>query len=112
MEAWAGRTLWGAVFHLSKVEVWLPISKYTTSQDPAELTKLLRKGQDLACYRCVRDLQWRPRLDEVIPCDGCGLIQVRSKYDLKNQKIWENLSQDPIYSVVCLGHGVKRRWPF
>ena len=91
-----------------QVEVWLPVTKLSTSHEPAELTKILRKGQDLACFRCQRDLQWRPHEDEVIPCDSCGLIQSRSHYDNENLKIWQSLSDDDIYCLSCLGRSSRK----
>ena len=91
-----------------QVEVWLPVTKFSTSHEPAELTKILRKGQDLTCFRCQRDLQWRPHEDEVIPCDSCGLIQSRSHYDIGNLKIWQSLSDDDIYCLSCLGRSSRK----
>ena len=49
-------------------------------------------------------------MHDVIPCDGCGVIQPSSRYDAANAKIWQSLSEEDIYCKRCLGirqRGVK-----
>ena len=93
------------------VEVWLPLSKFTTAQEPAELLNTLRKGKGLACFRCARDLAWKPHTDEVIPCERCGLILSRNNYNPEIRKIWESLGSADIYCLKCLGEKVRRAQP-
>lgn len=91
------------------VEVWKPISSFESSTDTDTLFKrVLQKGQDLVCYRCTRQyLKWSKLFDDVIPCDGCGIIQTSSKYDAANAKIWQTLGDEEIYCKRCLG--IKQR---
>ena len=85
-------------------EVWKPVSSFSSSQDPEILKKtVLQKGQDLVCRRCTHHLQWGSITDAVIPCDGCGAIKSRCKFDEKNKQTWQTFSEDPIYCIVCLG---------
>ena len=56
------------------------------------------------CYKCtIKHLKWNIGRDDVIPCDGCGIIQTSFKYDAANAKIWQTLSDEEIFCKRCLG---------
>ena len=93
----------------SGVEVRKPLSAFTHCRKMDELWKnAVSGGQDLVCYRCVRQkLHWGPRA-EVIPCDHCGLILAKSFFNLEMQQTWEAFRDEPLYCQSCTGEGRKR----
>ena len=89
-------------------EVWKPVSLYSVSQDPTVLWKsVVRRGQDLICWTCRHQLQWGVS-DAVMPCDECGSILPKKKFDDESQARWERLDTGAIICLQCQGHGTSR----
>ena len=89
-------------------EVWKPVSLYSVSQDPKVLWKsVVRRGQDLICWTCRHQLQWGVS-DAVMPCDECGSILPKKKFDCETQARWERLDTDGMVCLQCQGHGTSR----
>ncbi len=64
-------------------EVWKAISSFATSVATDELfANVLSKGQDAICVRCRHELG-ETMSEAVLPCDGCGVIKMRGKFDEK-----------------------------
>ena len=85
-------------------EVWKPVSAFTWSHDMQDIEKrILRKGQDLVCFRCARDkLKWNVYKVPDIYCDGCSKWLARAKFDEQNRKEWE-LCAAEVYCHSCMG---------
>ena len=92
------------------IEVWKPISSFSTAHNAEELfSKVLQKGQDLVCAKCIHtELKWNKMFDDVVLCDSCGRLQARCKYDIENRTRWETCSTDMIHCLTCLGITVRR----
>ena len=96
--------------HNGGEEVWHPITAFSAAWKEDELfTNVLRKGQDLVCFKCKHHyLKWEQRNDLVISCDCCGKVQARMKYDDAAKQLWETFSEKPIYCLSCQGRKVGR----
>ncbi len=90
------------------VEVCKPVSAFTASHDTSKIWKdVLAHGQDLCCVKCEHRLPWSKVSDAVVPCDSCGQLRARNKFGAQSLRLWESLSQEPLY---CLSRqGLKRK---
>ena len=93
------------------VEVWRNIKSFQIAHTADDLfKKVLQKGKDLACFKCQHNhLKWNRLRDDVIPCDGCGQIQARCKFDSDARQLWEKCSDDAIICLQCQGKKATRK---
>ena len=89
-------------------EPWKPIRSYNTSLDPAELWRfVVRRGQDLICFKCKKELKLLPS-DKAIHCDACMNIEPRNDFDDASKRRWEKLDTGRIICLTCNGEIPKR----
>ena len=91
-ERWRGSQKAAEVFHNSH----------------GSLRRLVPRGQDLCCFKCLHLLQWKIS-SAIIPCDGCGSIKTRKDFSAEAQRRWEALSNDVLLCRPCNGEGKQKR---
>ena len=86
------------------VDVWKEMKTFSSSRDQAVLEQdVVRRGADLVCLKCRRQLNWYNRKEHLICCDGpCERELPRQNFNKVNQKAWED--GDSATCNECLGY--------
>ena len=91
-------------------KVCKPVSAFITFTTISNVWKqVLAKGQDLMCLRCQHTLGWSSECRSVIPCDGCGLTQRLEAFSAETQRLWPELSTEPVLCKSCEQKGQRGR---
>ena len=98
-------------------DVMKPLTAFASSQFNRTAddywNKVVSKGADLICIKCVRNCEWIPtnikKPRAVIPCDGCGKIRPDSWFSAEALQLWKTLSDDDIMCKSCSGEQVKHQ---